>query len=202
MGKLFHRLSFAAAMAALSLCAGQASAVVYTYDFQTSATFDGYFTGFFTAEVDSSAFVNVSQPWLPGDTATLVDGDWTTCGGSYNNGSVTQSLACEQIVLTKNGLTVTGDPGDPSFTWDQVDFYVAGAIGPYSFYFDPGAFVENRASQASIITGPLDQDGGLPPSTASINAVVPEPATWAMMIMGCGMMGAALRRRRAASVAA
>ena len=33
-------------------------------------------------------------------------------------------------------------------------------------------------------------------------AAVPEPASWAMMIMGFGAIGATLRRRRAAAVAA
>jgi hypothetical protein len=36
----------------------------------------------------------------------------------------------------------------------------------------------------------------------SYNGVVPEPATWAMMIMGFGLVGFAARRRRATAVAA
>ena len=35
-------------------------------------------------------------------------------------------------------------------------------------------------------------------STGSIPSAVPEPATWAMMIVGFGLAGAAMRRRREA----
>ena len=44
---------------------------------------------------------------------------------------------------------------------------------------------------------------GLPPSllldNVSLTAAVPEPATWGMMIVGFGAMGATLRRRRTAT---
>lgn len=39
-------------------------------------------------------------------------------------------------------------------------------------------------------------------ATVAAPAVVPEPATWAMMIAGFGLVGAGMRRRRVASVAA
>ena len=40
---------------------------------------------------------------------------------------------------------------------------------------------------------------GLPPMAAldGVSLTVPEPATWAMMLLGFGGMGATLRRRRA-----
>jgi len=34
-------------------------------------------------------------------------------------------------------------------------------------------------------------------STVSITAAVPEPATWGMMLIGFGMIGAVIRRRKA-----
>jgi hypothetical protein len=43
----------------------------------------------------------------------------------------------------------------------------------------------------------FDSDTFLPPNDIS----VPEPATWAMMIMGFGAAGSVLRRRKAARVA-
>jgi hypothetical protein len=44
--------------------------------------------------------------------------------------------------------------------------------------------------------------GGLPPPTPGTGNAVPEPATWAMMIMGFGAMGSVIRRRRASALAA
>ena len=43
--------------------------------------------------------------------------------------------------------------------------------------------------------------GGLLDPVVRLQASVPEPATWAMMIMGFGFVGAALRRRRGARLA-
>ena len=33
-------------------------------------------------------------------------------------------------------------------------------------------------------------------SSINVTAAVPEPATWAMMLVGCGSVGAAMRRRK------
>ena len=38
--------------------------------------------------------------------------------------------------------------------------------------------------------------------TRSLDGAVPEPASWALMILGFGLTGAALRRRRIVAVAA
>ncbi|GGD99950.1 hypothetical protein GCM10011529_02650 [Polymorphobacter glacialis] len=45
--------------------------------------------------------------------------------------------------------------------------------------------------------------GGVPPfallDSVSVTAAVPEPATWAMLVVGFGLVGATLRRRNAAT---
>ena len=46
-----------------------------------------------------------------------------------------------------------------------------------------------------------DNQGPLLDNISLSIAAVPEPATWAMMILGFGLIGASLRRRKAASVA-
>ena len=45
-----------------------------------------------------------------------------------------------------------------------------------------------------------DQIADFAPDARNITAGVPEPATWAMMILGFGFAGSALRRRNTASV--
>jgi hypothetical protein len=43
-------------------------------------------------------------------------------------------------------------------------------------------------------------DGDLPGFLAQQFGAVPEPATWAMMVMGFGLVGGAMRRRRKVAV--
>lgn len=69
--------------------------------------------------------------------------------------------------------------------------------GTYDFYTGPNCCVDEMDSGAvrftvSGITSVPDGDLG--------NAGIPEPATWAMMIMGFGLTGAAMRRRKGASL--
>jgi hypothetical protein len=97
-----------------------------------------------------------------------------------------------------------------------------GNVGPYSsiVWYSAGASGQfNTPDNAYVVFGPqvysgpesapifatgtyagADQTNGLA-GTLTITAV-PEPATWAMMILGLGMTGALLRRRNGAVVAA
>ncbi len=62
---------------------------------------------------------------------------------------------------------------------------------------DPTFTIDPNYAGSNLFT--LDPDGG-PLMSAPPSA--PEPATWAMMIAGCGLLGAAMRRRRAVSATA
>lgn len=80
-----------------------------------------------------------------------------------------------------NGATVTyanWSPGEPGNTTAQNALRVQGTE---NLWFDAAAFERS---------GYVVEYGGL-------EAGVPEPATWAMMIMGFGAAGVAVRRRRA-----
>jgi hypothetical protein len=62
--------------------------------------------------------------------------------------------------------------------------------------------LSNFAVRYQSITGAQGGNSGIGVGTPSVDAV-PEPATWAMMIGGFGLVGGALRRRRSlASVSA
>lgn len=50
------------------------------------------------------------------------------------------------------------------------------------------------------ITGWAFEDSGGAITIPSVSGAVPEPATWAMMLMGFGAIGAAMRRRRATTL--
>ncbi len=80
--------------------------------------------------------------------------------------------------------------------------------GPQILNFGNGGQLKVSLNDATFNSGVFGLDKG-PADGATItakfelvSAAVPEPATWAMMIAGFGMAGAAIRRRRATTVAA
>jgi hypothetical protein len=87
---------------------------------------------------------------------------------------------------------------------------VFAASGAVNFIFDGGLasgsesyfFFIDTAAKKYAKTGRYDLTGtfAISDSFATFAPGVPEPATWAMMIGGFGLIGAASRRRRAATV--
>lgn len=119
---------------------------------------------------------------------------------SHNNcnigatGPVEGSFALDFSGSLLSGLfsgTATARPGVTGL-FDQVFTYtVTGGTG--RFLGATGSFMNN---------GTVDIRGG-PPSRLTLNFngtinAVPEPATWAMMILGFGLVGVGIRRRRGA----
>ena len=62
--------------------------------------------------------------------------------------------------------------------------------------YDPGAGPYSISAQYTIITGVGSQGNGAANSVVNVLNAVPEPATWALMIMGFGGVGALARNRR------
>jgi hypothetical protein len=85
----------------------------------------------------------------------------------------------EVMVLATAGSS--GGCGHPAFSF-------------CAFVYDLGTgtpvFVEQSGSEGGWVAGTITAGGG---------PVIPEPATWAMMIAGFGLVGASLRRRRPAT---
>ena len=114
------------------------------------------------------------------------NGYWSPSGVSYSSGGITISNG---NLLTFLGATITGVTLDAAT--DMPGFTAA------NFGFNSGAVGVDWAGLTGISAGDVVV---LDVTTSS----VPEPATWAMMLVGFGGLGAAMRvaRRKQATVAA
>jgi hypothetical protein len=99
--------------------------------------------------------------------------------------------------------SITYDPGNMTGTWSLpgylVDYISVKAAREFLLYKLPTPGASGTWSTLGLLTG-----GGKQPEMSHIQfygtrgaepPVVPEPATWAMMIAGFGLVGAAMRRR-------
>jgi len=88
--------------------------------------------------------------------------------------------ADQQYIVTVDGTTVAG--AILNSAWSDFSFNLNLAAGSHTI-----AFQEN--DRRGYYTGGLDN--------VSLTAAVPEAATWAMMVVGFGLVGVAARRRSA-----
>lgn len=129
---------------------------------------------------------SISVPSVLGVNDFAVSGDgWPTTPGNVNNSDLFYRLTL--------GF---GDGSVISGVYDTVnnDFFGGPTSGNFTltgFLWERQRF--NIVSEYSSTKGgsPADYQGGFS------YVAVPEPATWAMMIGGFGMVGAAMRRRKA-----
>jgi len=94
------------------------------------------------------------------------------------------------------------DPMAPSADWGLSDLLsVGGTVDQITF--ETGASANGFTAKKLPTVFVFDWDGVFFTNIAANGSpAVPEPATWAMMIVGFGLMGAALRRRGSGAVAA
>jgi len=140
------------------------------------------------------------QVWVVGSDGGLTFLDVYTPGGTFTEAELNIN-APRQTVWS---ITLRGyDAGGVEFTQ-----YVDKTLDPY----DPGpvtfddmtnnSFFNFKATDGDVFTHiSFTTSGDVALGQlrlGDIAAVVPEPSTWAMMIMGFGFAGAVMRRRRAA----
>ncbi len=216
-------LSFAAAGAALLLSAGAATsagAVTYTMSSYSISSYQGSNGLDIETAHDENTPLTFS---LNGNNATLGPIDlfdiWTD-EDSVDNSDETQRPISVQFTFTApspNGGTVTGETfgvdgqiNDGRVTWNGPLVLNFGGesltITLGNATFNAGADsshqdVQDCYSNDCLNPGQWNDADVTATFTQTINAGVPEPASWALMIGGFGMTGVMLRRRRS-SVAA
>lgn len=142
--------------------------------FASTGGFDGY------GPEDGSSFAALGNVGGIGTLSQLIS---TTSGTAYTL----------DYYLATNGST----PSYFSASWDGQE--IGGSIvnnpgvQPYTLY----QFIVTGSGSDTLTFNERDDPAYLALDNISLNpAAVPEPATWAMMLLGFGAIGFALRRRR------
>ena len=182
MGRNLLKLAMTAAVLAGAPAMAEA-AVTYTFTATSSSEIDNRtYTGEFVLTLADYIVPTATFPAiaLTSCTAAASDGVTTQCGTQ-------QFFASGQYDIVSFGLR-TSDGGFYSF----------------NYFFDPGALSASGSYDTIYIdehAGTLVVAGAPGPVGPGGPGLVPEPATWALMLGGFGLAGAALRRRKAAGIA-
>jgi hypothetical protein len=163
--------------AVLALSLGMAAtAQAQTYDFSIT-----------TSQDTASGQFTLGNPMEP-NTVTSVTGmvDGNPITGLSDYGFADQHLSTTSPYVDRSGIAFT----DGTLGFNIFDNYTAADGSPvYSLCNSAfnGGCVGGDANAAPVATFTL---------TAAGSGAVPEPATWAMIIAGMGMIGGGLRLRR------
>lgn len=101
--------------------------------------------------------------------------------GQSQNASINSNGCADRVTMNFNSLSDTFMIGNEVYTLNLAGFLIGG--NPASEFW-----TKENAVNSAYIQGKID--------LYSVAAGVPEPATWAMMILGFGTAGVAVRRQR------
>ena len=169
----------AAAAAAVALSAASGASAANFPNELNQATLDAFGTSDFGAIITNTG--EFTYDFL---FTTTGDNDASSFVGTASLNGL-KDIDFFDISLDGFGFVQTGF--DPSERWDLFNATIG--AGPHSIHVHGNVVSTGSGQDAASYSGTLN----LSP------VAVPEPATWGLMIMGFGGMGAVLRRRRQAT---
>jgi len=217
MSRSVRGLVVSAAIAAGLMAAGAAGAATIVNGSFETATVDPGST-FLTLDAGSTAI----DGWLVGgDSIDYIGGYWQPQDGARSidlsgnaNGSVSQTFATTlgQDYLVNFFLAGNPDGGPAakvaisSATGGPVQsntFTVTGSDSHANMGWQPYQYRFTATGTSTTLSFASATDTAFGPALDNVSiASVPEPAAWALMLVGFGGLGAAMRRRRTAASAA
>lgn len=205
------KLKFLATAAALML-AGNAQAAIVTFSTPISvpATFDGIYinlangaTGLDTAGSPIPAGWDINPYLINGVFTFFWNNSAPSVSGGVATGTVYTDLAPGSVVSSASAFTAASGGGGAGST---IAFQSTGTHTLGFRFFNEGTSainygymrIQNTGSTgfpATILGWSFQNDGSSITVPTPGGSAVPEPASWAMMIGGFGLVGGALRRR-------
>ncbi len=176
-------------------------------------------------DVSYRSLILPGNPADPGNGVTQTSLFWydTGFGGGYgdlngvlygNNGAaeeITFALTTPGNIVTLNSLDFAAFGANRNTSFRVYDLaynllYNSGAVVAPATGHSSLSFNVSNGTGLRLQYGPDGFNTGIDNISFSINPVingaVPEPATWAMMLFGFGLVGSAMRRRTATGVVA
>ena len=166
--------------------------------FESATTFGVFAFNFGDITVTDTGFNAIYQGHFPTDGTKNLFINSSSLTFTRANPSKFTAFGIDVVkpVIEGGDITFMTDNGSATFSVDTTGLNYA-----KRFFFgviDPAGFTQ--ATLAPTVSGDLLEYDRLQSST--LQAGVPEPASWAMMLVGFGLAGSAVRRRRTAAVAA
>jgi len=171
----------ALALAASIAVAAPASAGNFIFTYSGTNPTNGAFTATGTLTTSNTATT------VNGRQAFLITGITGTRNGSAITGLIPAGTDFGGVAID-NYLYATG----PYLTDAGFGFSVAGTGNLYNPYYFGGAYQEYVRTAAGA---DFQNTSGITFTLTAVTGGVPEPATWAMMLIGFGAVGGVLRRR-------
>jgi hypothetical protein len=170
------------ALAAALIAAAPASAATFLFTYSGTNATNGAFTATGTiTTTNTTTLVN-------GRAAYTITGITGTRNGSAITGLVPAGTDFGGVAIDNYLYAST-----PFLTDAGFGFTVAGTTNLYNPYYFSGAYQEYVRTAAGA---DFQNTSGVTFTLTQVGAAVPEPATWGMMILGFGMIGAASRSRK------